>query len=203
VRATGKTVTVDEDSATVAAVVVGWPAPKRHSPDWYALDMLDALLTGGRGSRLDRELMNGRQSVLQIEANLGWPSSAPMDFKDPGYYAAMLIHKPIFSAQDIVDQYQQVIDAIAATGVDSLELKRAKALLRLNKAGTLQTALERARLLGIFELLDSDPGLVDRDFAARLAVTPDQVQAAAKKYLTSARRDVMIIDVAPPAGPRK
>jgi predicted Zn-dependent peptidase len=202
-RAAGKTVTVHDEYARVPAVIIGWPAPKRHSADWYALDMLDALLTGGRGSRLDRELMNGRQSVLQIEANLGWPSSAPMDFKDPGYYAAMLIHKPIFSAQDIVDQYQQVIDAIAATGVDSLELKRAKALLRLNKAGTLQTALERARLLGIFELLDSDPGLVDRDFAARLAVTPDQVQAAAKKYLTSARRDVMIIDVAPPAGPRK
>ena len=115
----------------------------------------------------------------------------------------MLIHKPIFSAQDIVDQYQQVVDAIAATGVDSLELKRAKSLLRLNKANSLQTALDRARLLGIFELLDSDPGLVDRDFAARLTVTSDQIQAAAKKYLTAARRDVMIVDVAPPAGAKK
>jgi predicted Zn-dependent peptidase len=94
-----------------------------------------------------------------------------------------------------VDQYQQVIDAVAATGVDSLELKRAKALLRLDKANSLQTALERARLLGIFELLDGDPGLIDRDFAARLAVTSDQIQAAAKKYLTSARRDVMVIEV--------
>jgi predicted Zn-dependent peptidase len=194
-RAAGKTVTVHDEYARVPAVIVGWPAPKRHSADWYALDMLDALLTGGRGSRLDREVMNGRQSVLQIEANLGWPSSAPMDFKDPGYYAAMLIHKPAFSAQDIVDQYQQVIDAVAATGVDSLELKRAKALLRLDKANSLQTALERARLLGIFELLDGDPGLIDRDFAARLAVTSDQIQAAAKKYLTSARRDVMVIEV--------
>jgi zinc protease len=194
-RAAGKTVTVHDEYARFPAVIVGWPAPKRHSADWYALDMLDALLTGGRGSRLDRELMNGRQSVLQIEANLGWPSSTPMDFKDPGYYGAMLIHKPTFSAQDVVDQYQQVIDAIAATGVDSLELKRAKGLLRLDKANSLQTALERARLLGIFELLDGDPGLVDRDFASRLAVTSDQIQAAAKKYLTAARRDVMVVEV--------
>jgi predicted Zn-dependent peptidase len=202
-RAAGKTVTVHDENARVPAVIVGWPAPKRHSAEWYALDMLDALLTGGRGSRLERELMIGRQSVLQIESNLGWPSSEPMDFKEPGYYAAMLIHTPIFSAQDIVDQYQQVIDVIAATGVDSLELKRAKALLRLNKASSLQTALDRARPLGIFELLDGDPGLVDRDFAARLAVTSDQIQAAAKKYLTAARRDVMIIAVAPPAGAKK
>jgi zinc protease len=202
-RAAGKTVTVHDENARVPAVIVGWPAPKRHSPDWYALDMLDALLTGGRGSRLERELMIGRQSVLQIEANLGWPSSEPMDFQDPGYYAAMLIHKPIFTAQDVADQYQQVIDAIAETGVDSLELKRAKALLRLNKANSLQTALDRARLLGIFELMDGDPGLVDRDFASRLAVTSDQIQAAAKKYLTSERRDLMIIAVAPPAGAKK
>ena len=156
--------------------------------------MLDALLTGGRGSRLDRELMNGRQSVLQVDANLGWPSSSPMDFKDPGYYAGMLIHAPTVSAPDVLDQYQQVIDAIAETGVDTLELKRAKARLRLNKATSLQTALDRARLLGISELLDGDPGMIDRDFAARLAVTSDQIQAAAKKYLTAARRDVMVIE---------
>jgi predicted Zn-dependent peptidase len=202
-RATGKTVTVHDEYARLPAVIVGWPAPKRHSADWYALDMLDALLTGGRGSRLDRELMNGRQSVLQIEANLGWPSSTPMDFKDPGYYAAMFIQRPTFTAPEVVDQYQEVIDAIAATGVDSLELKRAKALLRLDKANGLQTALERARLLGIFDLLDGDPGLADRDFAARLAVTSDQIQAAAKKYLTAARRDVMVVDVGAPSGVRR
>jgi hypothetical protein len=57
--------------------------------------------------------------------------------------------------------------------------------------------------LGIFELLDGDPGLVDRDFAARLAVTPDQIQAAAKKYLTSARRDVLAVEIAPAAGAKK
>jgi zinc protease len=202
-RAAGKTANVRAEYARFPAVIVGWPAPKRHSGDWYALDMLDALLTGGSGSRLERELMKGRQSVLQIEANLGWPPAAPMDFKDPAYYAAMLIHTPLFTAQDIVDQYQQVIAAIAATGVDSLELKRAKARLRLNKAEGLQTALDRARLLGIFELLDGDPGLVDRDFAARLAVTSDQIQAAAKKYLTSARRDVLVVEIGPAAGAKK
>ncbi len=202
-RVAGKTATVHDENARVPAVILGWPAPRRHSADWYALNMLDALLTGGRGSRLERELMSGRQSVLQIDANLGWPSAAPMDFKDPAYYVAMLIHLPRFSAEDIVGQYQQVIDAIAATGVDSAELKRVKARLRLNQANSLQTALDRARLLGIFELLDGDPGLIDRDFASLQAVTSDQIQAATAKYLTAARRDELIVDVAPPAGAKK
>ena len=48
VRAEGKTETVTDQHARVPGVVVGWPAPKRHSPDWYALGMLDAVLTAAR-----------------------------------------------------------------------------------------------------------------------------------------------------------
>jgi predicted Zn-dependent peptidase len=159
--------------------------------------MLDAVLTAGRGSKLQAELMQGRQSVLQIDENLGWPSASPADFKDPGYYAAILIHKTNFKAAEIVDQYQQVIDGIAATGIDGTELRRVKVVLRLGKATGLQTALERARLLGTLELMDGDPGLADRDYAAFQAVTAEQVQAAVRKYLTAARRDVMTITPAP------
>ena len=32
----------------VPALLMGWPAPKRHTQEWYALGMLDAVLTGGR-----------------------------------------------------------------------------------------------------------------------------------------------------------
>lgn len=196
-RNEGRTLDVKDEHARLPAVVVGWPAPRRHSPDWYALDMLDAVLTAGRGSKLQAELMQGRQSVLQIDENLGWPSASPADFKDPGYYAAILIHKTNFKAAEIVDQYQQVIDGIAATGIDGTELRRVKVVLRLGKATGLQTALERARLLGTLELMDGDPGLADRDYAAFQAVTAEQVQAAVRKYLTAARRDVMTITPAP------
>jgi predicted Zn-dependent peptidase len=36
-----------------------------------------------------------------------------------------------------------------------------------------------------------------------MAVTSDQIQAAAKKYLTSERRDLMVIDVGQPGGAKK
>jgi len=67
---------------------------------------------------------------------------------------------------------------------------------RLENANSLQTALERARLLGIFEVLDGDPAMIDRSYASLLEVTAQQVQAAAKKYLTASRRDVMVIQAA-------
>jgi hypothetical protein len=38
--------------------------------------------------------------------------------------------------------------------------------------------------------------MVDQDFTNLFTVTSEQMQAAAKKYLTAARRDVMVIQPA-------
>jgi zinc protease len=199
VRTEGKTETIKDSNARTPAVVIGWPAPPRHSPDWYGLSMLDAVLTSGENARIRMSMVKGRQSLLQGDSNLGWPASSALDFKDPGYYAAILIHKMSYTAHDIIDQYQAEIDRIANDGVGRTELERVKAALLFSKATSEQTALSRARLLGIHELLDGDAGFADKDFANLMGVTPEQMQAAAKKWLTPARRDVMVIQSSPVA----
>jgi predicted Zn-dependent peptidase len=193
VRGEGKTETIKDANARLPAVVIGWPAPARHSPDWYGLNMMDAVLTSGGSARLKLNMLKGRQSLLQGDSNLGWPAASALDFKDPGYYAAILIHRTNYDAREIVDQYQTEIDRISNEGVGRTELDRVKAVVRFAKATDTQTALSRAKLLGIYELLDGDAGFADKDFANLLSVTPAQVQDAAKKWLTAARRDVMAI----------
>ena len=97
-----------------------------------------------------------------------------------------------------MDQIQEEIDRIAKEGVDETELARVKAVLRFQKITGLQSSLARARLLGQHELLDGKPEMVDQDFSNLFAVNPAQIQAVAKKYLTAARRDVLMIQPAPP-----
>jgi predicted Zn-dependent peptidase len=98
-----------------------------------------------------------------------------------------------------VDQIQQEVDRIAKDGIDEQELGRVKAVLRFGEVTGLESSLGRARLLGQYELLDGKPEMVDQDFANLFRVTSAQIQAAAKKYLTAARRDVLVIQPAPPA----
>src|SRR5579872_3814934 len=50
--------------AHIPAVVMGFLGPKRRSPDYYALHVLDAILTGGDSSRLRLDLVKGKQSVI-------------------------------------------------------------------------------------------------------------------------------------------
>jgi zinc protease len=199
VRTEGKTVTVRDANARAPAVVIGWPAPPRHSQDWYALNMIDAVLTLGDSARLKLNMVKGRQSLLQADANLGWPGASPIDFKDPAYYATILIYKPNFQVSEILNQYQAEVDRTAQDGVGRTELGRLQAVLRFSRARDTETALSRAKLLAIHELMDGDAGYAEKAYASLFSVTSEQMQAAAARYLSAGRRDVMAIEPAPAA----
>ncbi|HTA46175.1 MAG TPA: pitrilysin family protein [Bryobacteraceae bacterium] len=197
-RTQGKTETVADQHARVPGVVIGWPAPKRHTDEWYALGMLDAVLTSGESSRMQLDLVKGKQTVIQFDVGLGWPFAGFNDFKDPGEYAAFLLYKPNYKPQQIVDEVQEEIDRIAKDGVDDKELSRVKAVMRFQKVSGLQSSLARARLVGQYELLDGKPEMMDQDFTNLFKVTSPEIQAVAKKYLMASRRDVLMIQPAPP-----
>jgi zinc protease len=114
-------------------------------------------------------------------------------------YAAFLLYKPNFKADEVVTQFQDEIDRVAKDGVPADELQRVKAVLRFQKVTTLQSSLQRATLLGQYEVLDGKPEMLEQDYTNLFAVTSEQIQAMAKKYLTARRHDVLAIQPAPPA----
>lgn len=198
-KAEVKTEVYKDKLAQVPGVIVGYPGPPRRSPDYYALGMLDVLLTGGESSRLHLDLVKGKQSVVQFEANPGWPFADTSDYKDPGIYAFFLLYKPDFKSAEIVSQLQDEIGRVQKDGVEAKELDRMRTFFRAQRIGTLQSALTRAQLLGKYEILDGHPELINTEMDRFLAVTPAQIQAVAKKYLLPAKRDVLDIQPAPEA----
>src|SRR5579872_7132040 len=185
--------------ARVPAVIVGYPAPVRRSRDYYALGMLDVLLTGGPSARFELNLVKGAESVIQYQAEIGWPFASSSDYKDPGDYAMFLLFKPNFTPQQIVDQAQDEIAKIQTEGVDGKELGRARTFLRSERITSLQSTLHRAQLLGRYEILDGKAELINTDLENFLAVTPADIQSVAGEYLTPERRTVMEILPAPTA----
>ncbi len=106
---TAKSETYKDQLAKVPGVVIGYPGPPRGSEDYYAMIVLDAILTGGDSSRLQQDLVKGKKSVIHYEGDLGWPFASADDYKSPGDYASFLIYNPSFQSNQIVDQYQQEI----------------------------------------------------------------------------------------------
>lgn len=183
--------------ARVPAVAFAYPGPKRRSPDYYALAMLDVILTGGESSRLYQNLMKGKKSLIGYEANLGWPFAKPSDYKDPGVYGGNLLYNPQFTAKQIIEQFDAEIAKIQQAPPDAKELGRARSFLRAERIKELQSTMNRASLLAQHELFDGDAGVINGELDRFLAVTGEQMQAAAKKYLAKDKQSVLEIVPAP------
>lgn len=189
--------------AQVPAVIIGYPGPKRRSPDYYALHMVDAILTAGDSSRFRMDLVKGKESIIQYEAELGWPFASSRDYRDPEPYAMFLVHKPNFTADQIVGQVQEEIAKLQNQPLDSKELERVKTQVRAGIIKEMQSSQNRAQALAQFQLADGDAEIINTELDRMLAVTPAQIQAAAKKYLVPERRAVLEIQPAPPQGAKE
>jgi zinc protease len=187
--------------ARVPGVLIGYPGPKRRSTDFYALSMVDALLTAGDSSRLQLSLVKGKKSVVQYQADLGFPFGNVQDYKDPGLYCVLLLHNPAYKGPQILSQFEEEIAKLRDTPPTASELDRVKTLLRSYRVRELQTTSARARLLGLYEMFDGEAGLINTELDSWLSLTPAQVQAAAKKYLTPERR--VVLEIQPAPAPRK
>src|SRR5450432_2483325 len=179
------------------ALIVGYPGPKRRSQDYYALHLIDAILTGGDSSRFRMNLVKGKQSVIQYEAEMGWPFASALDYREPEPYAMFLLYNPKFTADQVVAQVQDEIAKLQTAPLDDKELERVKTLVRAGVVRDLQGSLSRARALAQYELADGNAALINTELDAALSVTAGQIQAAAKKYLTPDRRAVLQIVPAP------
>jgi predicted Zn-dependent peptidase len=199
--ATAESETYKDPLAKVPGVIIGYRGPVRGSDDFYAMVLLDALLTGGDSSRLQLDLVKGKKSVIQYQGDLGWPFASADDYRSPGEYATFFIYKPSFQSNQIVDEYQDEIAKIQNEGVTPEELRRTQTLLLTSKLGELETCLGRARLLANFELMDGKPEVINTLLDRYAAVTAAQVQAVAKKYLTPGERVVLTIEPAPAHAP--
>jgi predicted Zn-dependent peptidase len=193
----GETRVYKDPLAQVPAVAIGYPGPKRRSPDYYAINMIDAILTLGDSARLRQNLVKGKQSVIQYEANLGWPFASAIDYRDPEPYGIFVLYKPNFKGEQIVQQIQDEIAKLQNQPLEAKELDRIKTQLRAMQIRGLQSSLTRAQQLAQYAVADGKPELINTELDAMLAVTPAQIQAAAKKYLAADRRSVLMIQPAP------
>src|SRR5213595_1809256 len=112
-------------------------------------------------------------------------------------YAMLMLHKPNFTGKQIVDQVHDEIAKIQQSGVPADEMERVRTFIRSSSIQQMQSVLGRARMLAQYETFDGNPGLINTELQTFLAVTPAQIQAVAKKYLTPEKRTVLEIVPAP------
>jgi zinc protease len=168
-------------------VSAGFHVPGADSKDWPAIEVLAAVAAKGRGSRLSRSLVDGQMAANRIESNY------------QAYAGAGLLTVQMWSAKaeregTSVDKAESALfkelDKLRRETATDGEMTRAKTLLE--KRFVDETALYVGRASDLAQSEAAGVGFrFALDYRARIrAVTAEDVQRAAAKYLTLANTSV-------------
>jgi len=185
---------VVEKLGPLPAIAIGYTMPERETPDWYAAAILDRILHGGRAGRVYRKLVLEEQIAVDIEGGVDL-----LDTNGPTQMVTRIYHKPEFTSVGAVAVYDEVIEDLQHRGVPQEELDAVKVKFRSDYYATLEGGMGHhmprfglMHYLACFTLFDGDPDRINTILDRFLAVTPEQVQSAARKYLVPRNRAVLM-----------
>jgi len=170
-----------EAPAKVPYLMMGYKAPVLLTADeqWepYALEVMAAILDGGDGARLASELVRG--TAVAASAGAGYDGHDRMEtlFLLSGTPSNGHTVKDLEAA--LLEQVQRLRD----TPVDEDELERVKAQIRAEKVYEQDSIFYQAMQIGMLETVGLSWKDAEKYLERMEAVTAEQVQAVAKKYL--------------------
>jgi zinc protease len=174
--------------APFPAFLVGWKIPKRRSPEFNALYLAGKLLYDGDSSRLYQKLVKGEESVIQL---FGFTDER----RGPSSIYVGAIPKPDKDLSRIRDTIMKEIRHIADQGPTAEEMQKLHNQLINDVVRLRQSSQHRAQNIAEYALYDGDPTLINSELETLMAVTPEQIRAAAAEYLATENR--ALLDVVP------
>jgi zinc protease len=160
-----------------AVIFMGYPCMDLGSEDWYAMRVLDGVISGiGYPGGWLHETLRGQQLVYIVHA---WNNA----FKGKGYFAVMAATQPA-TADSALGIIYEKIDRIKNDLVSDEEMEMAKRACNIMEdLYYSQTTAAQAGLAAQYEIMDL--GYDHRDqFKAKIeAVTKENIREVARKYL--------------------
>lgn len=163
------------------ALAITWLTPAASDPDAPALKVLDAILSGGKSSRLYNSLVYDQQVATEIFSSADLPQQAGMF----AVGAIMASGKDLAAGEAaLLVQVKRLRDAPPSAD----ELAEAKNELVASSLRERETIDGRGYALGYALRIDGDAAKANTELADLQAVTAADVQRVAAKYLADDRR---------------
>ncbi len=182
--------------AKLPYMLMGYHVPPLKNPDtdWepYALEVLAGVLSGNPAARLNQRLV--RDAQLAVDASAGY------DILSRGFESVFVLDATPSEGKTVAELEAALlaqIEQIQKNGVTLEELDRVKAGVIAADVYQRDSMFYQGMQIGTIETIGF-PWKILQDYPNKLrAVTPEQVQAVAKKYLLKDNMTIATLDPQP------
>jgi predicted Zn-dependent peptidase len=182
--------------ATRPALAVGYHAPKRNTPEYYAMGLLDQILVQGKDSRLYQALVQKAGLTGDVEGGINSGLGDMYNIDGPTLWDVSLYYDKDKSSEQILAVFDAEIEKVRTTPVDQATLDRAMVKNRSSLYDSIDGffGFGRADLLASLALFDDDPQAINQIEAHFRKVTPELLQKTAQEYLRPGNRTILTIE---------
>jgi zinc protease len=176
---------VDDVLARAPRVDLAYKAVAGNTADFYALQVLSAVLQGGQSSRLYQKLVKEKEMVSGVGGFMD-------EKRGVGALYTNATLRPGVKTEDIEAAVYAEIERLKTEPIADWELQKAKNTTRRNLINGLQSSISRAITIGQYTVYYNDPNLINERLNKVAAVTKEDVQRVAKQYMVDTNRTVVI-----------
>lgn len=172
-----------EADVPASALYMSFHMPGRFDAEFYPADLMGDVLARGQSSRMYQKLVKEKEVFTAI-------SAFSMGSIDPGMLVVNGMVKDGIDLKDAETEIRGVMEELIDKGPTEEEVEKVKnqafSTLEFGETEVMNRAMNLA-----FSRLSGDAGYVNREGAAIDAVTPDDIQRAARETLREQNASVM------------
>jgi predicted Zn-dependent peptidase len=176
---------VDDVLARLPRISIAYKTVPGNTADFFALQVLANILGSGGSSRFNQKLV--REKEIVTSAN-----SFAQETRGVGGFYVTANPRPGVKNADVEAAVYAEIERLQKEPIADWELQKAKTGARRNFINGLQSSLARANTIGLYAVYYGDPNVINTRIDKVNAVTKEDVQRVANKYLVQTNRTVVI-----------
>lgn len=177
---------VYEDNVQLPRLYINWHTAPNYTREDAVLDVLGRILSSGKNSRLYKSMVYEKQIAQSISANQSGSEIA-------GTFDIIVTAKPGHDLNEMLTNIDSALGDLFARGVTQEEIDVALAAIEVGVINGAATNFGKANAMARFYSMTGDPGYINKQLDIYKGITPDEVLAAAKKYLKENRFMLSIV----------
>ncbi len=172
------------DNIQLPAVILGYHIPKQGTDDYYAVQLLTQLLSQGKSSRFEKEIVDKQQKAVQAGAfDLG--------NEEPGMAIMLGIANSGIKPEVLEASMLAEIEKVKKDGITEEEYKKLQNQAESDFISQNQKDIGVATNLATYYTFQGNANLINTELERYKKVTKDDIKRVANKYLTKENRLVV------------